>query len=135
MKIISDPNAFMCGIYVVKFDSNIEAQNFIEQYNNCPIWPIVTQGTKENEVFILAIELKNQLHGDFSQEENTLMKNPDYLGAREVNFKRNDSLMKLFNEYSLKTGYSKVIPCGSNCEKCISFKNPCQGCPAYYKYD
>jgi len=134
MKIISEKNEFMSGIYVIEFNTKNEAKKFIDIYSNCPIWPIVTKGRRENEVFLFAIELKRQKHGDFLEEHNTLVKNPNYIGAKEVTFKRDDTLIGIFKNYKLKTSYSNTIPCGSNCEKCNSFKNPCKGCPAYYKY-
>lgn len=134
MNIVKEENQFMSGIYVIKFKTEKEAASFISIYSTCPIWPIVTKGKNDNEVFILAVELKRQKHGDFSENNNTLVKNPHYLGAEKVNFKRDDSLINLFNNYVLKIAYSNKIPCGSNCEECNSFKSPCQGCPACYDY-
>lgn len=134
MNIISDHNEFMSGMYIVEFETKNKADIFIDKYSNCPIWAIVTRGIRENEVLIISIELIRQRHGDFSEEENTLVKNPHFLGAKSVEFKRDDTLLEFFGNYNLKTGYSDIIPCGSKCETCHSFKNPCQGCPAYYKY-
>jgi len=131
MRLFSDPDDFMCGIYVIEFESDKKADRFIQIYKACPVWPIVTKGIKENQAFVLAVELRHQAHGDFSQEHNTLVKNPYYLGAKTVSFKRDDSLIKLFRDYELKTGYSDVIPCGSNCKDCASYQDPCQGCPAF----
>ena len=102
MKIISEKNEFMAGIYVIEFNTKNEAKKFIDIYSNCPIWPLVTKGRKENEVFLFAIELKRQKHGDFSEEHNTLAKNPNYIGAKEVTFKRDDTLIGIFKNYKLK---------------------------------
>jgi hypothetical protein len=124
----------MCGTYVFEFRTESEASNFIERFRRCPIWPIVTRGLQGNQVFILALELRRQAHGDFSQEHNTLVKNPHYLGARVVRFRRDDSLIALFEGHELRTGVSDSIPCGSNCENCASYQDPCQGCPACYEY-
>jgi hypothetical protein len=135
MSRFSDPSDFMCGIYAIEFGSDAEAGVFIERYAGCPVWPIITQGVRENEVIIVAVELNRQAHGDFSQERNTLVRNPGYLGAKAVRFKRDDSLLKLLGGYEMKTGYSDVIPCGSDCEECASYMNPCQGCPAHYEYE
>lgn len=86
-------------------------------------------------MIIVAVELKRQAHGDFSQERNTLVRTPGHLGAKAVRFKRDDSLLKLLGGYEIKTGYAGGIPCGSNCDDCKSYVNPCQGCPAHYEYD
>jgi hypothetical protein len=131
---VSNPTDFLCGLYVFEFDSAKEAGCFIKRYSACPVWPIVTRGIDENQVFVLAMELKHQMHGDFSQEHNTLVKHPHYLGASVVRFRWDDSLMALFKGYELETGISDTIPCGSNCEACDSYKAPCRGCPAYHAY-
>ena len=127
-------NDFMGGIYIIELESPEAVDTFIEKYRECPVWPVISKGVKGNQVFILAIELKHQQHGDFTQQNNTLVKNPHYLGAKEIIFKRDDSLLALFREHKIQTGISSEIPCGSNCEKCPLHLNPCQGCPAYYKY-
>ena len=134
MSIITNHEEFMSGIYVVEFRTNIKAEEFVKQYSNCPIWCIVSKGLAENQVFIMSIELIRQCHGNFSQDENTLVKNPNLIGAKSVTFRRDDTLLELFNNYTLKTGYSQTIPCGSNCNTCDSFKKPCQGCPTCFKY-
>lgn len=135
MSRFSTPDDFMCGIYIISLESKVKADSFIKKYSDCPVWPIVTHSLSEDQVLVLALELKSQFHGDFSQESNTLVQNPHYLGAREIVFRRDDSLLKLLGEHRLETGYSDVIPCGANCEGCASFRNPCQGCPAYYVYE
>jgi hypothetical protein len=134
MRSFSKKSDFMGGIYIVKLDSNKEVNKFIERYKGCPVWPIVTKGVKENQVFILAIELRWQQHGDFTQENNTLVKNPHYLGAKEILFKRDDSLIEILRGHKIQTGYSTEIPCDSNCEQCPRYLNNCQGCPALCKY-
>jgi hypothetical protein len=135
MSQFSAPNEFMCGTYVIEFDSDIMVSTFVERYASCPVWPIVTKGPREKQVFVLAVELKRQAHGDFSPAGNTLVKNPQLLGATAVRFKRDDSLLALLGGHVIRTGYSRTIPCGSSCENCPRYKNPCQGCPAYYEYD
>lgn len=82
----------------------------------------------------MALELKKQRHGDFTQENNTLVQNPHYLGAKEVVFRRTDELMDLFHGHAFETGKENFIPCGSNCEECPNFRNPCRGCPAKYNF-
>jgi hypothetical protein len=134
MSSFSKISDFMGGIYIIELESPEAVGEFIERYRSCPVWPVVTKGVKGNQVFILAIELKQQQHGDFTQQNNTLVKNPHYLGAKEIIFKRDDSLLALFKEHKIQTGISNEIPCGSNCVKCPQYLNPCQGCPAYYKY-
>jgi len=134
MSIYPSINDLMGGIYDVDFESTNEVDKFIERNRDCPVWPIVTKGFRENQVFILAIELRQQKHGDFSQKKNTLVRNPHYLGAKEINFKRDDSLVEILRGHKIKTGYSSEMPCGSNCEKCPRYLNTCQGCPAYYKF-
>jgi hypothetical protein len=124
----------MAGIYLIDFASPVEAERFVARYENCPVWPVVTQGMESHHVFILAVELKYQQHGDFSQEGNTLVLHPEYLGAREVRFKRDDGLLDLFTGHQLTTGYADKILYGANCESCPSYHKPCWGCPAYYSY-
>ena len=135
MNCFSKADDFMGGIFIIELGSPEDVDKFIIRFRDCPVWPIVTKGVKENQVFILALELKHQKHGDFSQEKNTLVKNPNYLGAKEIIFKRDDSLVEIFRGHKIKTGYSSEIPCESNCEKCPRYLNPCGGCPAYYKYN
>lgn len=135
MSSFSAPDDFMCGIYLVEFASPDEADRFIERYRDCPVWPVVTRGVQANQVFILAVELKRQVHGDFSQEHNTLAANPQYLGAREVRFKRDDGLLALLPGHELQTGYATAVPCGSECEACPIHQPPCRGCPAHYAYE
>jgi len=135
MNCFSKADDFMGGIYIIELGSPEDVDKFINRYRDCPVWPIVTKGVKENQVFILAIELKHQEHGDFTQENNTLVKHPHYLRAKEVIFRREDSLLELFPGHIIQTGYSSEIPCGSNCQNCPRYKNSCQGCPAYFKYN
>ena len=87
MTCFSKTDDFMGGIYIIELDSSEEVDIFIDRYRDCPVWPIMTKGIKENQVFIFAIELKHQAHGDFTQENNTLVKHPHYLGAREIIFR------------------------------------------------
>ncbi|KPJ88328.1 MAG: hypothetical protein AMJ53_17000 [Gammaproteobacteria bacterium SG8_11] len=128
------PKDFMCGLYTIRFGSEREANHFIKRFSGCPVWPILSHGLKKNDVVILALELKEQRHGDFTQENNTLVRNPHYLGAEEVVFRRTDELLDLFTGHTLETGKEDFTPCGSNCEECPLFKNPCQGCPAKYNF-
>ena len=134
MSIFTKVDDFMGGMYLIEFGSGENADEFIDRYQGCPVWPIITKGAQENQVLIVAIELKAQRHGDFTQENNTLVKSPHYLGAKRILFKRDDSIVGFLNDHQIQTGYASEIPCGSNCEKCPSYQNPCQGCPAYYKY-
>ena len=134
MKKVKEKNQFMAGMYMIEFNSKRDASDFISKYSDCPVWPILARGRKDNEVLIIAIEYKKQNHGDFTEDNNTLVEHPEYLGATEVKFKRDDSLIDLISDYTLITGYSDKIPCGSNCEQCHLFKNSCLGCPAFYDY-
>ncbi len=134
MSIFDHPDDFMCGVYRITFASAQKARAFIDRYRACPVWPAVTPGRSEEEVFVLAVELKAQQHGDFSQENNTLARNPHDLGAEAVAFRRDDALFELLGGHRLETGYAGEIPCGSRCAGCPSFKTPCQGCPAYLNY-
>jgi hypothetical protein len=129
------PDDFMSGIYLIEFPTPEKAVAFIIRFANCPAWPVVTRGTKDTEVLVLALELKCQQHGDFSQLANTLVHNPDFLGAGKIHFRRDDVLLDLFPGHGLDTAYAGEIPCGSNCEEWPSFRNPCQGCPAFYRYE
>jgi hypothetical protein len=128
------PDDFMCGIYLVVFATQEKAGDFVARFSECPVWPVVTPGVLDTQVLILALELKSQNHGDFSQSSNTLARHPELLGAKAIRFHRDDSLLGLFTRHSLDTGYADVIPCGSNCKDCASFNNPCRGCPAVYRY-
>jgi hypothetical protein len=135
MNLYTAPGDFMAGIYVMRFDTKEAAGEFVLRFSACPVWPIMARGLRANEVVVLALELAAQAHGDFSQEGNTLALNPHLLGAREVSFCRDDALLALFSVHTLETGYADAVPCGSDCEHCPSFGNPCRGCPAYYRYD
>ena len=106
----------------------------VPRFKNCPNWPIATNGINENEVFILAVELKKQQHGDFSEENNVLVKTPEMMGAKKVRFIRVENIEKLLGKYEYKTGYADKIPCGTNCQKCPLFKKPCPGCPAIFNF-
>ncbi len=134
MKTFSDEDEFMAGLYIVKFDSEEKLDEFVETYSDCPLWPIIQRREKGDEALVFALELKRQKHGDFSQEDNALASHPEWLGAQEIEFIRDDELFKLVDDHELKTGYSDTIPCGSSCESCPRFKDPCRGCPAYYEY-
>jgi hypothetical protein len=133
MSRFSDPGDFVCGTYLIEFDSGGKASEFIERFRGCPVWPIVTRGPVQNQIFVLAVELRRQSHGDFSQEHNTLVHNPQYLGARAVRFRRDDDLLALFDGYELRTGYAQESPCGSDCEGCPLYRDPCRGCPARFE--
>ncbi len=121
---------FMSGTYVIEFETENRAAAFARRYAACPIWPVVRQLPKGRKVFVLAVELKAQQHGDFSQEANTLVLHPKYIGAQSVRFHRDDSLLRLLDPLSLSTGSALDPPCGSNCSKCATFLAPCRGCPA-----
>ncbi|HHX66083.1 MAG TPA: hypothetical protein GX702_14490 [Chloroflexi bacterium] len=129
------PEDFMGGVYVIRFETADEAGDFLAQYSACPVWPVMTRGLRPNEVVVLALEPVAQHHCDFSQENNSLVLNPDYLGAEAVMFRRDDGLLDLFPRHSLETGYADEPPCGSDCGRCPSFREPCRGCPACYRYE
>jgi hypothetical protein len=135
MRVFSKPDDFMGGIYMIEFGFPEEAYAFMVRYEGCPVWPIMAKGRQANQVFVFSLELKEQNHGDFTQENNTLVKHPAYLGAKEILFRRDDGLVSLFPGHRIQTGYAAEIPCGSNCETCPRFRDPCRGCPAYYKYE
>ena len=78
----------MCGAYILEMANPDEASRIISKFSRCPNWPVITKGPKENEVFILAIELKRQCHGDFSEDNNSLVKIPELIGARRIRFIR-----------------------------------------------
>ena len=120
----------MCGAYVFEMASADEARRMILRFSGCPNWPVISQGPNENEVFVLAVELKAQRHGDFSDDNNTLVKNPHLIGARAVRFARIRNWEKLLQDYRFRTGYAATVPCGSSCQECPSFMSPCRGCPA-----
>jgi hypothetical protein len=132
--IITSRNEFMCGIYLFEFKSGKKCSDFIKRYSECPVWPIISKGLKRTQALVFAIELKRQKHGNFSQEENTLVMNPHFVGAERVGFVRNDQLIRLFPRHELEMGYSDSTPCDAQCENCPSFRNPCMGCPACYTY-
>ena len=134
MSQFSAPDDFSSGIYRIHFDTPEKAAAFCARFAGCPVWPVVVRGASDTEVLVLALELDCQRHGDFSQQGNTLANHPELLGAAQVRFRRDDGLLDLFPNHGLDTGYAASIPCGSDCETCPSFKNPCQGCPAFYRY-
>ena len=70
MRRFSDPADFVCGTYLIEFDSRSKASDFIARLNDCPLWPIMTRGPGKNQVFVLAVELRRQSLGDFSEEHN-----------------------------------------------------------------
>ncbi len=121
---------FMGGIYVMEFETGERAARFVSTYSACPMWPVVARLPNPRQVFILAIELRAQQHGDFTQDSNTLTQRPELVGARSVVFRRDDGLLELFVDHSLRTGLLAHAPCGSECLKCPSYLAPCRGCPA-----
>lgn len=121
---------FMTGIYIVRFKNEEEATAFVARFKCCPLWPVVSKIENQPEVFIFAREIKEQKHGDFEQENNTLVKNPELLGATQVKFQRNDDLNKLIDIRPEKYGQETANPCGTECPKCPKLENPCQGCVA-----
>ena len=130
MPTYSESSDFMGGTYVIKFETENRATEFVRRYAACPIWPVVTQLPDKQKVFVLAIELKAQQHGDFSQQANTLVLHPEYVGAQSIRFHRDDTLLRLLDPLSFSTGSALDPPCGSDCSKCASFLAPCRGCPA-----
>ena len=88
MKTISNPREMMCGAYILEMANPGEASRIISKFSGCPNWPVITKGPKENEVFILAIELKRQCHGDFSEDNNSLVEIPELIGAKRTRFIR-----------------------------------------------
>lgn len=133
MKTISNPQEMMCGAYVLEMTSPDEANRIISRFSRCPNWPVVAKGSNENEVFILAIELERQRHGDFSEHNNSLVQAPELIGAIRARFIRIHDWENLVGSYRIKTGYSNDPPCGSDCDKCPRFRSPCQGCPAVFE--
>jgi hypothetical protein len=133
MKTISNPREMMCGAYILEMANPDEASRIISKFSGCPNWPVITKGPKENEVFILAIELKRQCHGDFSEDNNSLVKIPELIGAKRIRFIRIQNWGNLLGGHHFKTGYSHGVPCGSACGKCPLFQSPCQGCPAVFE--
>lgn len=128
-----DPDEMRCGLYIISFEQREEALKFIARFKACPNWPILTTGPNENEVFVLALELKRQQHGDFSEDNNPLVKAPSMIGARKASFIRIDNFQKLFGSYVFKTAYAAKPPCGADCNTCPLFQSPCQGCPAVFQ--
>ena len=126
----SDASDFMSGFYVMDFTTPDDARRFVERYSACPVWPIVSQLGDRRRVFVLAVELRAQRHGDFSQESNTLVRHPEYVGAQRVLFRRDDALSEGLLRPSLQTGTASNPPCGSDCGRCSSYQEPCRGCPA-----
>ncbi len=133
MRTFDDRHDFMAGLYRIRFADHRAAEAFVSRFSACPVWPVVVR-TAPDEALVLAIELVAQRHGDFSPEANTLVRKPALIGAEEVLFVREDTLLKLFPGHSLETGTHERTPCGSECETCGSFRSPCRGCPAVYAY-
>jgi len=133
MKTISNPREMMCGAYVLEMANLDEASRVISRFSQCPNWPVITKGPNENEVFILAIELERQRHGDFSEHSNSLVRAPELIGAMRARFIRIRNWENLVGGYHIKTGYSDDPPCGSACDKCPRFRSPCQGCAAVFE--
>lgn len=133
MKAYSNPDEMLCGLYALETENREQAAELISKFAHCPNWPIVQPGFKENEVFVLAVELKRQCHGDFSEGNNTLVKNPGLVGAMKVRFVRIHNVRELVGSYEFRTGYADRPPCGADCAKCPVFQNPCQGCPAQFE--
>ena len=133
MKTISDPREMMCGAYVLEMANPNEARRLISRFSQCPNWPVVTKGPDKNAVFIFAIELKRQRHGDFSEHRNSLVLAPQLIGAIRARFIRIQDWENLVGCYHIETGYSDDPPCGSDCNKCPQFRSPCQGCPAVFE--
>lgn len=125
----------MSGTYVIEFETVNLAEEFVRRYAACPIWPVVSQVLERRKVFVLAVELKAQQHGDFSQDANTLALHPKHVGALSVRFYRDDSLLRMLDPLSLSTGSALDPPCGSNCDTCATFLAPCRGCPATRMFD
>jgi hypothetical protein len=130
MKMLCDVPAFQCGLYIATFGGVEEAAAFVDRYRVCPNWPVVASSRDARQVFIVAIELRCQQHGDFSQSRNTLVAHPEYLGAQSVAFRRDDSLLILFPGHAIITGNAEQPPCGAECATCPSYYTPCRGCPA-----
>jgi len=124
----------MAGVYRFRFASAGEAMSFRARYAACPVWRMMTRSSVESDVVVLAIERIAQRHGDFSQGANTLVLHPEFVGAVEVLFLRNDDLLSLFPNIDLPTAYANAPPCGSVCETCPTYRSPCRGCPAVFLY-
>ncbi|TXT55357.1 MAG: hypothetical protein BAJATHORv1_40268 [Candidatus Thorarchaeota archaeon] len=129
----SDKRALMGGIYIFTFSSEWKANAFLKKYRECPNWPIIEKGKEPNQLRVVAIESVYQQHGNFSNEENTLVENPELIGAESVSFVRDDRLVFLFDANPYESDKQESPPCGSNCENCPIFGNPCRGCPSVYK--
>ncbi|UCF09921.1 MAG: hypothetical protein JSW65_07640 [Candidatus Bipolaricaulota bacterium] len=130
MPSYSDRSDFMAGVYVIEFESEEHARLFVETYGSCPVWPLIAQLPDRRKVFVLARELKAQRHGEFAEESNTLAEHPEFIGARSVEFRRDDGLVGILGSPRLTTGEAAKPPCGSDCSTCPSYQNPCRGCPA-----
>ena len=133
MDDIRDLAAFRCGLYAVTFETPEQAADFVARYRACPNWPVIAVGPTAHQVFIVAIELRCQQHGDFSQTGNTLVAHPEYLGAQAVHFRRDDRLLTLFPGHTLSIGDAEQPPCGSTGATCPMYQAPCQGCPATWR--
>jgi hypothetical protein len=133
MTSIHERATFQCGLYAVTFATPELAAAFVERYRACPNWPVVAIGPEADQVYIVAIELRCQQHGDFSQACNTLVAHPEHLGAQVVYFQRYDNLLTLFPGHKLTLGTAEQPPCGSDCTTCPIFQAPCQGCPATWR--
>ncbi len=125
---------WMAGVYRLRFASAVEATAFRTRFATCPLWRLMTDGIGETDVVVLAIERVAQHHGDFSQAGNTLVAHPEYVGAVDVLFRRDDGLLDLFPDADPPTGYAEYPPCGSDCITCPTYGSPCRGCPAVFPY-
>ncbi len=133
VKTITDPREMMCGAYLFEMANADEASRIISRFSGCPNWRVISKGPNENEVFVLAVELKGQRHGDFSEDNNSLVREPGLIGARAVRFTRIHNWEELLPDYRFTTGYAASVPCGSSCQECPSFMSPCRGCPAVFE--
>ena len=124
----------MAGVYRFRFASAAQAATFRARYATCPLWRLMTDGAEDADVVVLAVERVAQRHGDFSQDANTLVAHPEYVGAVDVLFRRDDGLLDLFPDADLPTEYAEHPPCGSDCVTCPTYGSPCRGCPAVFPY-
>ncbi|MBD3404516.1 MAG: hypothetical protein GF411_00095 [Candidatus Lokiarchaeota archaeon] len=129
----SNMEPLMGGIYIFSFSSQWKAEAFIERFKDCPNWPVIEKSDTPNQVVVTAIESVHQKHGDFTTAHNTLVENPELIGAKSVSFLRDDRLVFLFSENPYDSKLQETSPCGSDCEKCPRFTNPCRGCPAVHR--
>ena len=125
---------YMAGIYLVSFATEDLARSFVERFKCCPLWPIVSKVTERPDVLIIAREIAEQEHGDFSENSNTLAEHPELLGALQVKFRRDDGLLKFFAGQTENYGMNRDNPCGTDCDGCPRLDNPCRGCVANIKY-